>query len=123
MTTKACLASLLAAAGLLGSCSEPNKTLSSADRRVCVAEGGFESRGPFGYPICQLRYADAGKSCSDKSECSGRCILDVAGSPSDPLPQPGQTAVGKCEPARSTFGCFATIVGGKISPEGAICVD
>ena len=117
-------AQLIVAVSLLSGCTEPSKTLSSADRKMCVAEGGFESRGPFGYPICQLRYADGGTICSDKADCTGRCLLNLdSDPPGDPIPQPGRPAKGQCEAERSTFGCFAVVVGGKVTSEGAVCVD
>lgn len=118
------LTEVIIAVAVLSGCTQANKTLSSADRRMCVAEGGFESRGPFGYPICQLRYSDGGKTCSDKADCAGRCLVNLdGGSPGDPIPEPGQAARGQCEAQRSTFGCYAVVVGGRITSEGAVCVD
>lgn len=104
-----------------GSCSAPPKRLDPAELRTCLAQGGYESGGPFGNPFCQFRYADGGRSCSGKMDCQGRCILWVDGEPNDPLPQPGDTAVGVCEAEQSTFGCYAVVEQGRISPSGAIC--
>lgn len=106
----------------VGSCSSPPKRLNTSERRSCIAQGGYESRGPFGSPFCQFRYPDGGKVCSGKSDCEGKCLLSVDGPPgSDPRPE--EPARGLCEAERSTFGCYAVVEGGKVSPEGAICVD
>lgn len=106
----------------IGSCSRPLKRLNASESRSCVLQGGYESRGPFGYPFCQFRYSDGGKICSGKSDCRGQCILEIAGPPGFD-PEPGAPALGVCEAERSTFGCYAKVEDGKVSPEGGVCVD
>ena len=114
---------ILAAFTTLNSCAGPAKRLPAAELHQCVASGGFESRSPFGLPFCQFRYGDGGKICSDKTDCQGRCLVDIEGGPSDPVPKPGSPAQGRCEAVKSTFGCFAKVEAGKIDSEGAICED
>jgi hypothetical protein len=113
---------LLLAALMLTSCAQPAKSLSTAERKACLAEGGYESRSAFGYPICQADFADSGRACSDKSDCQGRCLLMLDGPPG-PVPKPGDAAKGICEPRRYTPGCYAEVVDGKVSNAGAYCLD
>jgi len=103
---------------MLGSCAHNEPRLSPDKRRACLAEGGYESRGPFGYAFCQVRYGDGGRHCSTKSDCEGQCILMNEGPPRYPA---GTPASGLCEAERSTFGCFAVIMDGKSI--GEICKD
>lgn len=110
-------------AGLTGSCAQPRPRLTGNERQSCVAQGGYESRGPFGSPFCQFNYSDAGKVCSAKADCQGKCLLPVSGPPNSPVPQPGERAQGMCEATRSTFGCYAEIDNGAVTSEGSICVD
>jgi hypothetical protein len=113
----------MAVGALIGSCAAPPKKLSRVERASCAAEGGFESRSAFGFPICQIRYADGGKICAGKADCQGRCILSVDGEPNAPLPKPGQAATGICDATQYNPGCFATIEGGKVTAEGAWCEE
>ena len=104
------------------SCSHPPARLNAAESRICVSQGGYESGGAFGSPFCQYRYSDAGKVCSSKSNCQGQCIVTIEGSLGSE-PKPGTSAHGTCEAEHSTFGCYAKVENGKISPEGGVCVD
>ncbi len=62
-------------------------------------------------------YADAGKSCRTKSDCSGQCL----GSGDAEL-VPGTAATGVCQRDMSqNFGCRQRIDGGLA--QGTICVD
>lgn len=106
----------------MGSCSRPLARLNKSDTRSCVAQGGYESGGPFGSPFCQFRYSDGGKLCSGKSDCEGQCIVAIGGQPGSD-PKPGAPAHGACEAERSTFGCYAKVEDGKVSLEGSVCVD
>lgn len=103
-------------------CSAPLNRLETSERRTCVASGGYESHSAFGVPICQSRYADGGKACSDKTDCDGECRVDTDQMTS-PMPQPGQSLQGVCQTKRYEPGCYVVIQGGKVSSEGAVCVD
>lgn len=107
----------------VGSCVHPPRKMSRSDAKACTAQGGYESRSPFGFPFCQFRYSDGGKQCSGKSDCEGRCLHSVDGGPKDPVPKPGDPAKGLCEAEKSSFGCYAVVEDGKIAGEGAICWD
>ncbi len=84
---------------------------------ACAARGGrIERVGRAQTEQCVIAYADAGRPCSDGSECrAGRCL-----GPVDAAEQSGAVA-GQCQPTNSQFGCYTTIVNGR--PQAAICVD
>jgi hypothetical protein len=72
-------------------------------------------------PICVTLYADAGRSCSDKADCTGLCILESNPDINPSIPAVGAEAVGQCQRDSALFGCYSEIVGGRITPP--ICVD
>ena len=93
----------------------------SAVRRVgtseqgCVERGGTVSHRSFGSPYCKIAFRDAGRACSDMSECLGGCVaLDG--------PQTiGKHANGTCKAANVQGACTAYLVGGRVS--WSDCVD
>lgn len=82
----------------------------------CRAAGGtLQPLGRLQRVQCVIPYADAGKICSSKSDCSGQCLAtgEVAA---------GAVATGTCQrDASQAFGCRQRIEGGKA--QGTICVD
>ena len=90
---------------------------------MCIAQHGYESRSAFGYPICQLHYSDAGKTCSGKADCLGQCRSSVDGPQESTHPLAGQETKGLCTAEKYSPGCFVTIEGGKVTANGAICED
>jgi putative hemolysin len=92
-------------------------TLSDADRATCAADGGtVERRGRLGAELCVVPFADAGKSCTDASQCEGQCIAEETG------PQPeAENPKGMCQADDKLFGCYSTVENGKIA--NTICVD
>ena len=116
-TLVACVALLFGTGG----CAErrPLK-LDVARAQQCLAEGGFESRAPFGGPICQSRLADAGKVCTGKSDCLGQCLSDAPEKAA--LVSVGTPVAGRCEAVKQTFGCFGRVEGGKLA-EPYYCVN
>jgi hypothetical protein len=127
---KAVQAGLLIIAALsIGGCSSRPKHLTLGETKVCRAQGGYESHAPFGYPFCQFSYGDAGKACSGKADCQGKCLFDIVGTPrlfemghKHEGPKPGDVVTGKCQEEHDTFGCYATVEGGKLSNDEA-CFD
>lgn len=112
-----CAVFLVAAA----SCAEDRRpTLNLKQAQQCQAKGGFESRAPFGTPICQFRYADAGKNCTGKADCLGRCLSDAPDNAASI--QIGTPVAGRCEANASTFGCYARVEAGKLA-ESYSCED
>lgn len=93
-----------------------SREMSMADRTACTSGGGkVERRGRMGMELCVHPYDDAGKACTDSSQCDGKCIGD-AGATSDASPVAGQ-----CQADDRLFGCYSEIKGGKAA--NAICVD
>lgn len=58
-----------------------------------------------GKPACVVTYKDAGKACSDSSDCSGSCRTSGA--------QPGVEARGQCTTNSDPCGCFQLVENGK----------
>jgi hypothetical protein len=114
---------VLIAAVIAANCSGTPKRLNATDRKACTTQGGYEGRSAFGLPICQFAYADGGKQCSDKADCTGRCLWDPDAHPGKPALQPGDTAAGVCEVHFYTPGCFASVKSGKITTEGIVCAE
>lgn len=95
-------------------------TLSKQELRVCLGRGGRESRAPFGTPICQVTFRDAGRACSGKADCLGRCLSDAPDRAD--LVTIGTPVAGKCEAESSTFGCYGLVEGGRLA-EPYVCED
>ena len=87
-----------------------------AQKNNCAAQGGEWKRlGIMGFEHCVLPARDAGKPCSDGSECEYGCR---GGSKAI---GDGDRAIGSCAHNSNGFGCYSTIVNGKTG--GRICVD
>ena len=82
----------------------------------CQAAGGTLQRlGRLQREQCVIPYADAGKACSRKSDCSGQCLATGE-------PEAGLVATGTCQrDVSQNFGCRQRIEDGKA--QGTICVD
>ena len=90
----------------------------SADLANCAARGGVvDTVGRMQRQVCRVPYADAGKTCSNKSDCRGRCIYndEEGGGP------PAEPVTGQCQQFATQFGCYSEIDGGKVV--STICVD
>jgi hypothetical protein len=99
--------------------SEVAGTVPSRDLQLCASSGGrIESRGKAGIPRCVHPYSDAGKACSGKSDCKGRCLANEG---QGGLPKLGDATGGHCQADDKLFGCYAEVQGGKA--KAAICVD
>ncbi|QNH10732.1 hypothetical protein [Xanthomonas sp. SI] len=86
------------------------------DAAACTAQGGsLRPLGRRGLLKCVIPFADAGKACSDKSQCHGDCLA-VA-----PVPT-GTAAQGVCQRDISeNYGCRQTVQGGMGGSQ--ICID
>lgn len=86
------------------------------ERLDCVGKGGkIRPVCRSGRLMCIVAYADAGKSCTDNSDCtSNKCIAEGDG-------QIGQPASGKCKVANDPCGCTTTVKNGRRS--ATLCVD
>jgi putative hemolysin len=90
--------------------------VAALDAAACTAQGGeLRPLGRLQRVQCVVPYADAGKTCNARADCSGQCLAIgevVAGSP----------ASGVCQrDASENFGCRQRIDGGVA--QGTICVD
>jgi hypothetical protein len=106
------------AALLLSACAptaQPAAPSAQSMASACAAKGGsIQPVGRAQIPTCVTPYADAGKACTDKSQCQGACIAEGN------LEAQGATS-GQCQKTDRQFGCYAKVVNGKST--GAICVD
>ena len=83
---------------------------------TCAARGGtvallYRAPGPY----CLTPFSDAGRYCSDSTQCEGRCL--AAGD--RPVARPGRTVSGQCEfyhPTGFEHGCGPEVRGGRIAP-------
>jgi hypothetical protein len=113
---------LLIAAAAIATCSPAPHEFQGQrvpNAAECTAKAAFlDHRGMFGKVMCVTPFPDAGKACSDKSNCSGRCIIayEKLGGIADP-----SHATGQCQADDAQFGCYSEIVGGKVTQP--ICVD
>ncbi|MNH53509.1 hypothetical protein D3C87_381220 [compost metagenome] len=126
------LKALLVAAGLaLAACSptpapepvvqsveapEPPPTM-SVSTSACTARGGeMQQVGRMQSWQCVVKYADAGKRCTDASQCEGQC--EIAGNSGI---APGTATAGVCQADSNRFGCRTTVKDGKA--EATLCID
>lgn len=85
---------------------------------ACAARGGeLRPVGRMQSLQCVIKYADAGKRCTDGDDCLGDCrIEDMAA-----RPQEGAPAVGQCQASSDRFGCFTTVEHGQAG--ATLCID
>ncbi len=89
---------------------------SSINSSTCLHNGGvIKNVCMLGTPACIQTYVDAGKSCSDSSECSGECTI------TDNFVDVGNETIGFCSVDNDPCGCSQLIVNGKATP--ALCID
>jgi hypothetical protein len=90
----------------------------SAAAADCIARNGtMQPVGRMQTMQCVVRYADAGKRCTDSDQCAGECrTADVTARPT-----PGAAVAGICQADSNRFGCFTRVEDGKA--EATLCVD
>ena len=115
---------LIACAGFaLAGCAKPvvDDRWALTDPQQCAAQGGtVEKRGMVNAEMCVIRFKEAGKVCSGKADCEGKCLASAdIGWRDYPI---GTPAKGKCQYENSEFGCYAKVQGGKIVT-GFMCTD
>ncbi|MBX3477925.1 MAG: hypothetical protein KF910_09965 [Brevundimonas sp.] len=83
----------------------------------CATRGGqMRPVGRMQSVRCVLRYADAGKPCTDGAQCQGDCRVE-----GDAAPREGQQVQGRCQVENVRFGCFTTIENGRA--QATLCID
>lgn len=84
--------------------------------KACAEHNGkWQKVGKLQMPACILTPKDAGKACTDSSQCETRCIAK------DPEPKAGEKADGICADSTNLFGCQTYIKDGR--SEGTLCID
>jgi hypothetical protein len=97
--------------------TSPGGGASVRDAKACTDRGGSWRRVCLmGTWKCITTYADGGKSCKDKKDCTGQCRYQ-----GDEALAPGSPVTGVCQRDSDPCGCFAEVRDGKL--EGALCVD
>ncbi len=92
---------------------EQARALSS--RQSCEAEGGaWQKLGKLQREACVLSASDAGKSCSNKSDCEVTCITKERG-------KTGSEVAGQCYHSTNLFGCRTYVSSGVAQP--TLCID
>jgi hypothetical protein len=96
----------------------PGTDAAVADAASCAAAGGeMKPLGRLQRVQCVKPYADAGKACSAKTDCTGQCLAD-----GESELVAGAKARGVCQTDVSqNFGCRQRIDNGVA--QGTICVD
>ncbi|WP_407472342.1 hypothetical protein ABFU52_21975 [Xanthomonas campestris pv. campestris] len=90
-------------------------TSTSTDAAACTAKGGqMRPVGRMQTPRCVVPYADAGKTCTDNSDCSGDCLATS-------IVPAGTATSGTCQRDSDRFGCRQEVVGGM--GQAALCID
>jgi hypothetical protein len=90
--------------------------LGQIDVLACLNNGGvIKSVCMLKIPACVQEYADAGKACTDGSDCSGECLTG------QPFFDAGVTVTGACSVNNDICGCFQSVKLGVAQP--ALCVD
>jgi len=98
---------------LLAACAQPQAQAPAVKLVVPQAEGGCVSAGGRWGPMgvfrnvgCDIKTTDAGKTCSDSSQCQASC-LGPKGS------KAGDHVVGSCSAYVANFGNVVTVENGK----------
>ncbi|CAM3614288.1 hypothetical protein [Parendozoicomonas haliclonae] len=123
------IAAIAAFSTLLAACTTQSPTVSEIDpslslsdraysiktQQACEAESGtWRKVGRLQAFACVLPTADAGKACTDSSECQVGCIVEEH-------VEPGTKVVGQCMSSTHRFGCNTMVTNGVV--EGTLCID
>jgi hypothetical protein len=106
---------LVSAEGVIDSSVQEALT---ADPAACAKAGGvLQPVCRMGRPMCVVTFADAGKSCTDGSQCAaGRCYAKTPkGSAA------GESTSGQCAASNNPCGCNQRVEDGVALP--TLCVD
>lgn len=92
-------------------------SVATEDEIARCREVGGEIRpaGRAGSDHCIQTFEDAGTTCTDGSDCTGKCLVQGE------FVDAGAKVSGACAPDDNPFGCYQAISGGEA--EQAICVD
>ena len=89
----------------------------SADANACATRGGtMRAVGRMQTMQCVVKYADAGKRCTDGDQCAGDCRVE-----GNLGLREGAATAGVCQVDSDRFGCFTRVEDGKA--EATLCID
>jgi hypothetical protein len=90
------------------------QSMTEAEKTDCIAKGGLVARGGKAQiESCRTRFADAGKACTDTSQCQGGCSANLV--------KPGAShPVGQCNTYSGQFGCQSYLAKGVVHE---MCID
>lgn len=120
MTTYRYAMAMLMAATLTACTHAGKKSFAGSDtgaeQAACEAHGGKRERvcGD-GYVACVTPYPDAGKPCSDSSDCFGRCFV-----PASQTVFPAGKNKGICQKTTVPCECYREVIRGEVQ-RGGIC--
>lgn len=88
----------------------------SPDAAACLAKGGVIRPVCLSQTLqCVIPYPDAGRPCTDRSQCKGECRAV------SPRSGQGARAKGVCQANNDPCGCRTLIIKGRIGP--STCAD
>ncbi|HEY7798102.1 MAG TPA: hypothetical protein VIA80_05010 [Hyphomonadaceae bacterium] len=94
------------------------KPVPASTQSACLAQGGdWAPICRLQRPACVLKFADAGKACTDSDQCQGACYANPEGGAS----QAGKAVAGACSVNSNPCGCNARVEDGIALP--TLCVD
>jgi hypothetical protein len=101
-----------------------NAIATPKDQASCQALGGrWGAIGIFPAKVCNLPTKDAGKVCSDSSECDGDCIAELSKAQLEQAMRFRATfhTNGKCTAWKMVLGCKPVVRNGTV--KGLLCRD
>ena|ERR1700733_6468457 len=120
IVTPLCALSLLLFVG----CMSDQRGTTDAEGHACMDHGGTWKRVCLAQEYrCVMSYPDAGKACSDSSECKGQCLVDLTdkcdpggGCTHAKVPEAGSEVRGMCQVANDPCGSFVVVKKGHAQP-------
>jgi len=101
---------------LASSAQAPQPNVLNVEPKSCHEKGGvIKSTCMSRTPYCVISFSDAGKQCSDSSECLGRCQIK------NQFVKEGTKTTGSCSANNVPCGCYQTVAKG--IADYAICRD
>lgn len=114
----AALALMAAACSPMGAEAPDGASSGQSAEAACAARNGTMQRvGRLQTLQCVVRYADAGRRCTDGDQCQGDCRYEGDGS----AVAPNAPVSGVCQADSNNFGCHTSVEDGRIGV--GICID
>lgn len=86
---------------------KPDWQAAQTAEQCSAIDGEWRPICMLGKPACVVTYADSGKTCTDSSECSGKCVTPDMGT------RPETPTTGVCTATSDPCGCFQLVENGK----------